>query len=87
MIPFTRKGYLRTGKYGENRGNYDYSKINVITVPKCIAIHECYENFYPAVIMSSPIFPTFSSTLVPFSHERNQYYYSLGHFFSEALHS
>ncbi len=27
MIPYQQKGYFSTGKYGENKGNHDYSKI------------------------------------------------------------
>ena len=54
------------GKYWGNRGNYDYSKINVIIVSM-----ENYGNIYPPVIMGSPIFPIFPNTLVPFLHEQN----------------
>ncbi len=72
---------------GENRGNHDYSKINVYisthgklyifgkkrfpSLKKYIVFPGYYGEIFLAVNMISPIFPIFPSLLVPFSLIRN----------------
>ncbi len=92
MIPAVGKGYLCTGGNRKNRGNHDYSKINVhstqgklyifgkerlFSFQKYVVFLGYYGDIFLAVNMISPIFPIFPGTLAPFLLIPNRMWKSL----------
>ena len=73
MIPDMRKGYQRTIPtylHSTHGKLYIFGK-KTFSFQKYIVCHGYHGHIYFAVIMISPIFPIFRSTLVPFLYVRN----------------